>query len=121
MRKLYFLSVMIFLAGSTLIAQTWSPLGPNDVNQPAYYQADFTSIAAAPDGAIYTAYKDAGNANKLTVEKYTAGSWSLVGTAGFSSSAIEYVKIAIAPDGTPYVVFQVQNGGDIYRLDATVM
>lgn len=121
MRKFYLFAIIFFLPGLSVMAQTWASLGPKDISQPSYSRADFTAIATAPDGAIYVAYKDFNNGNKATVEKYTSGAWSLVGTAGFSAAAIEYIKIAIAPDGTPYVVLQIKDGMDLFRLNATVM
>ena len=107
----------------TLFAQSWIPLGPDDFNQPSYFnQTKFTSIALDTAAGIpYVVYRDEGNSNKATVARYTSGSWQIVGSAGFSSTEIESAQIAIAPDGTSFVVYQTQNGGEPSRFDATVM
>ncbi|MGB3008176.1 MAG: hypothetical protein WBC06_16805 [Chitinophagaceae bacterium] len=121
MKRFCSLIIVIFLLDSFIIAQIWTPIGPNDFNQPSYYPVSHTSIATDKvTGIPYVVYKDEGNGNKATVAKYTSGTWSIVGTAGFSSAAIENAIITIAPDGTPYVVFQIQNSNSLI-LDATVM
>ncbi len=121
--KKYITTLVIMLMHFTLFAQSWIPLGPDDFNQPSYFnQTKFTSIALDTAAGIpYVVYRDEGNSNKATVARYTSGSWQIVGSAGFSSTEIESAQIAIAPDGTPFVVYQTQNGGVPSRFDATVM
>ncbi|MBS1655967.1 MAG: hypothetical protein JSU05_14035, partial [Bacteroidetes bacterium] len=118
-QKIYFLIFLLF-SGLLVSAQSWTPLGPNDKNQPSYYKADYTAMAIAPDGTPYVAFIDAGNSNKVTVEKYVGGSWTIVGTAAFTPVSVVYTSIAIAPDGTPYIVYQKDNG-DTYSLSSYVM
>jgi len=78
-------------------------------------QADFTSLAF-DNGIPYVAYKDAGNSNKATMMKYTAGAWQNVGTAGFSAGTANYTSLAF-DNGIPYVAYEdLGNGGK-----ATVM
>jgi len=70
------------------------------------FDAAFVSLAIAPDGTLYVAYQDGGNAAKATVMKYSGGVWNLVGNAGFSASAANSTSLAISPNGTPYVAFR---------------
>ncbi len=100
-------------------AQSWIAAGPNDSNQVSFYSAAFTNLAIDPSGNPYVIYKDAGQGNKATVARFIGGTWNIVGSAGFTFSAIEYADIAIAPDGTPYIAIQTQGDPDL--LDASVL
>lgn len=67
-------------------------------------------IAVAPDGTVYLVTGDNAEDNEKyhhRVEKYNAdGTWSQVGsTIDYVLSSRCYSKIAIAPDGTPFVVY----------------
>ena len=67
-------------------------------------------IAVAPDGTVYLVTgDDAEDTGKYhhRVEKYNAdGTWSQVGsTIDYVLSSRCYSKIAVAPDGTPFVVY----------------
>lgn len=72
------------------------------------------SLAFAPDGTLYVAYKDGdisyvqGNDGKLTVKRYnsTNDTWQGVGFAGFSAGSARYPSLAFAPDGTPHVAYR---------------
>ena len=75
-----------FLSGQQFtMAQTWQPVGPNDNNWPSFNSAGFTSIAIDGSGTPYVVYSDGGNSGKATVKKFSAGSWTDVGTPGFSA------------------------------------
>jgi hypothetical protein len=85
-------------------------------------QPDFLSLAFAPDGTPYVAYRDYGSGQfgsdfKATTMKYRGGTWSVVGSRGFSAGQTYYVSLAFAPDGTPYVAYQDTANGS----RATVM
>ena len=66
-------------------------------------QADWISLAIAPDGTPFIAYQE--NGNKATVMKYNGSAWVTVGSAGFSAYTAAYTSLAIAPDGTPHVAY----------------
>lgn len=54
------------------------------------------SFAIHVDNSIpYVAYRDTENSNRLTVKKYTAGAWNLVGTAGISAGDVSDISIDI--------------------------
>ena len=67
-------------------------------------------ITVAPDGTVYLVTGDNAEDNEKyhhRVEKYNAdGTWSQVGgTIDYVLSSRCYSKIAVAPDGTPFVVY----------------
>ncbi len=74
--------------------------------------AGYPSLAFAPDGTPYVAYRDVNAGGKATVMNFTGitvavpTGWSPVGTAGFSPDLINQIVLAIAPDGAPYVAFR---------------
>ncbi len=60
-------------------------------------QADFTTMSISKtDNTIYVAYKDGAISNKLTVMRYNGVNWSLLGTAGISTGAVENISIVAA-------------------------
>ena len=119
MRK-YLLLTLLVCIGTSGFTQNWLPKGPNDSNQVSYYPVGFTNMAMDTATSVpYVIFRDAGFGNKATVSRFLSGTWSIVGTPGFTANAIDYADIAIAPDGTPYIVFQKQNGPNLF--DATVM
>jgi len=55
----------------------------------------------------YISFKDTNNSGKLSVMKFNGSNWSIVGSAGVSSGAIDYSKIVFNPsDNKPYVAFR---------------
>ncbi len=81
----------------------WDTVGP----------ANFSPNRAVPvisisqDGTPYVAYTDWDNGFKATVLKYNnlQNCWYTVGSAGFSARMSDLIRISIAPDGTPYVIY----------------
>lgn len=67
----------------------------------------YTSMVLDASDVPYMAFRDeywmAGS--KASVMKYTSGSWSFVGTEGFSSGSVEWTSMAIDGSGTLYVAF----------------
>jgi Bacterial Ig-like domain (group 3)/Divergent InlB B-repeat domain len=72
---------------------------------------NYTSLAIAPDGTPYVAYKDGavfpttGAGTKATVMKFDGTRWSNAGSAGFSAGSISFTSLSVAPDGAPYVAY----------------
>jgi len=94
----------------------WVSVGAETVSPD---DANFGHLAVAPDGALYLAYQDASHSSRATVMKYsqTSGTWTPVGSVGFSSAAIYDPFLAFAPDGTMYIAYQEDSGS----AAATVM
>jgi hypothetical protein len=84
--------------------------------------ASYQSLAVAPDGTAYVAYRDGINSDKTTVMRFNGATWETVGTAGFSAGLANYQSLAFAPDGTPYVAYR-DNGNSgratVMRLTGT--
>ena len=100
----------------------WSTLG--FLGYGFYSRFDSKCIAFAPDGALYMAYSDASNRDRLTVVKYNGSTWSTVGLAsGFSPNIADYISLAFAPDGAPYVAYQASGscpcGGFVMKFNGS--
>ncbi|MBK8478623.1 MAG: hypothetical protein IPL39_20785 [Opitutaceae bacterium] len=89
---------------------SWVAVGPA-----AGISADgayYTTIAFAPDGTLYAAYKEVSTAvlsplnDRATVMKFSAGAWTAVGPLGFTAGEVEDLKLAIGLDGVLYVAFR---------------
>jgi len=91
----------------------WTNLGAAG---PSAGEAHYTDMAIAADGTCYVAFADRTTTpnDRATVMKFANGSWSLVGSAGFSDGNAEYVGIALGPGDVPFVAF-----GDRTRLDGS--
>ena len=63
--------------------------------------AVYTSLAFAPDGTPYVAYKD-NDSSEAAVMKFNGTAWVTVGAAGYVA---QNESLAIAPDGTPYLAY----------------
>ncbi|GEM_PF-2704050 len=78
----------------------WNSLGSPDFSSGA---VSFLSMDVRT-GTPYVAYSDQSTSGQVTVEKFTAGNWSSIGT-GISPSRANYVALAVTGT-TPYVGFQ---------------
>lgn len=93
----------------------WSGLRQNFVREGATQTSTVGfDITVAPDGTVYLLTGDnAGNNEQYhnRVEKYNAdGTWSQVGsTIDYVFGSRCYSKIAVAPDGTPFVAYPNEN------------
>lgn len=67
------------------------------------------TLAFAPDGKLYVAYRAQIDGFKATVRSTDAAAsktfWTTVGSAGFSMGSALDLSVAVHPDGTPYVVY----------------
>ncbi len=87
---------------------SWSSVGGGDGVFSAGQGLE-TQMAISPDGTLYVAYSDysGSQGGKLTVYSYTAGgSATLLGSQGFTPGGTSFIKLAVAPDGAPYVAFE---------------
>ena len=60
----------------------------------------------------YVAYQDFANGSRATVQKFSSGSWTVVGTEGFSAGAALYDSIVLDSTGTPYVAYRDGGNGN---------
>jgi hypothetical protein len=78
------------------------------------------SVAVAPDGTPYVAwYDDSSGDEEIYVRRWNGSSWEEVGSGSASGGGISdnsgnssRASVAVAPDGTPYVAWQDDSGGD---------
>lgn len=113
MKQLIF-SLIISCCLAATQAQTWQPLGPNDINQPAYGYTTSASIAVSNRGIPYILIQDTMVGRKATVRKFVGNTWVNVGIPGLSTGMVTYIHIAIDNEGVPYVIFA--DGGNNNRI-----
>jgi len=82
---------------------TWQILGNEGIS---VGQAEYSSITTAPDGSLYIAYNDMGNANKVYVKKYVNGVWEGVGNDAVSKLSGEEITISVNQNGKPYIAYK---------------
>jgi hypothetical protein len=78
----------------------WGGLGGAVSSSGAYY----ISLAVTSTEVVYMSYQDLSVGQRATVKSF-AGSWDLVGIAGFSAEFMQRSSIAVDNSGTPYVAF----------------
>lgn len=66
-------------------------------------------------GAPYVAYKQSSN-NRASCMKYNGNSWEQVGSAGFSTGAVNYNISLNSLNGTPYIAYQDGSAGRYNRV-----
>ena len=93
---------------------TWTALRTNFVREGATQTGNFVyDITATEDGTVYLLTVDDAQTTseyRIIVEKYSpeAGSWSIVSGGYYpfvSGDAHDVAKLAVAPDGTPYMLY----------------
>ncbi len=93
---------------------TWTALRTNFVREGAAQTGNFVyDITATEDGTVYLLTVDDAQTTseyRIIVEKYSpeAGSWSIVSGGYYpfvSGDAHDVAKLAVAPDGTPYMLY----------------
>jgi hypothetical protein len=78
------------------------------------------SLAIAPDGRPYVAWKDySGVYGEIYVRRWNGSIWEEVGSGSASGGGISdnigdsvWPSVAVAPDGRPYVAWRDTSGGD---------
>ena len=102
----------------TSISGTWSLVGLAGISGK---KADFISLALDSNGVPYIAYEDAGNYNRITVQRYVAGVWQTIAGGNLVGNQLSvgnatYISIAVDPiNNTPYVAYQdAGENGNIY-------
>jgi hypothetical protein len=75
------------------------------VGSTAYSLYGPNPLAFGPDGTPYISFSDTTNSNKATVARYSGGSWTAVGGAGFTTGEADYQSLATAPDGSLYIAY----------------
>ncbi len=81
-------------------ASRWSVLGVEDFTGGS---AENLSLALDPSGNPYLAFEDGAQGNKITVMKYSGGSWAAVGSPGFASGSGPIIRVD--GSGIPFVAF----------------
>lgn len=115
--RLTFVLVTLFYS-TTVTAQAWENLGDvtaygnrivTKTTRDEYQDFGKTPMAIGKDGMPYiTIHSKTG---KATVLKFDGQKWDTVGQPNFSDSTVDYISIAIAPSGIPYVVYQDASAG----------
>lgn len=84
-----------------LVGSAWETVSesPELVNDP--YPATY----AFDDERLFVAFPEQGLDNKITVWKYDAGAWSVVGQPGFSSGNVHSITLKVS-NGIPWVAYE---------------
>ena len=108
-------STATFTATNTATATAcWVNLGSADFSAG---QATDESLAIYNASAVYLGFADYTNGDKATVMEYTGSSWSVVGSAGFSTE-VQNLSLSVDPStGTPYLAYEDDNSalGYVYE------
>ncbi|MBK7408010.1 MAG: HYR domain-containing protein [Saprospirales bacterium] len=81
---------------------SWTALGGFGISDGI---AEYQSLAIAPDGTIYLAYRDVANGMKTTVLSWDGSSWMALGGLGISAGQANFQSLAVAPNSTPFVAY----------------
>jgi len=105
-RRLFFSARLLALCCALVVHFTVlaAPTGWTDVGN-AVISANagtLTSVGNDALGNTYVAYVD--EVDGIVVKKFSGGSWSILGATGFTGFIPSYVRIAVTPSGTPYVM-----------------
>ncbi len=103
---------------------TWEEVGTNSASGGGISGNDGNSrdpsVATAPDGTPYVAWHDSTSDNsEIYVRRWGGNTWEEVGAGSAGGGGISAndgdsrdCSLAIAPDGTPYVAWRDNSGGD---------
>jgi Secretion system C-terminal sorting domain len=105
--KFIWLTFVLLFTNTIINAQCLSPVGGSDYQYGCYSptSGNGVDVVVSKQGEVYHAMLDNGLNNKLTVLKYSNGSWKPLGVPGFSISPIEFVAIALDTAGEPVVAY----------------
>lgn len=86
-----------------LTGSTWTTVGNSSFSGPLSGVIP-SDMVIDPLGQIYVVYADGNSGNKATVMTYTSGTWSVLGNAGLTPSAIYRCTITLgAGNNLPYI------------------
>ncbi len=98
-------------------AQTWQAMGPDDFITPtagiAGVNLVYTPYLFAGTKNQYFIYKDVANGNGLTVKQFINGSWTTLGTAGFTPLSNSFTLTEA--NGLPYL-FYAYNSNNLVTM-----
>jgi hypothetical protein len=92
----------------------WDHLGQGGISD-SY--AEYQSLAMAPNGTLFVAYRDGSQNDKATVLKWENAAWVSVGTKGFSATPASYLSLAVSPTNVPYLAFKSYSSIVVYAHD----
>lgn len=102
--------------GSRATVRTFNGTAWVDVGQPGFSSGEIESadINVDGNGVPYIAYLSPdGSTNKVTVQRFVNGQWSVVGTEAFSLGAESYAPdIEFDNNNVPYVVYRARGNGE---------
>ena len=89
----------------------WEPVGgPASGSDAATIQTEswrqWLSLAFDPAGRPYVAYQDKALGNRLTVRRFDATDWVVLGKTGFTPVQADYHALAVDGRGVPFVSFR---------------
>jgi len=94
-------TVMRYSGGS------WAVLGSSAFSPGTYIYGSLAVFSSGGTDYPYVSFKDGGSGSYLSVMRYSGdpGSWTNVGTAGFSPGQVIRTSMVVAPDASPVVAF----------------
>lgn len=100
-----------------LIGNTWETVSesPTLTNNP------FPISCAFDEEKLYVAFAGESLGNKITVWKYDAGAWSVVGQPGFSNGSVHTIILKMS-NGVPWVAYEdwsLGSAGIVKKFDGT--
>lgn len=105
MKKSILIALFTMVLFENSDAQSWYPVGKRRFSTG---DAIYTSIAFGKGNTPYVVYGDYAKTGNPTVMQFDGAAWVSVGSPGFANGALP--KMAIAPDGSIYVVYVEYTG-----------
>ena len=94
-------TVMRYSGGS------WAVLGSSAFSLGTYIYGSLAVFSSSGTDYPYVSFQDGGSSSYLTVMQYSGspGSWTDVGSVGFSAGQVFRTSMVVAPDASPIVAF----------------